>query len=335
LEGVVSLAHGDGGLATRELLREVFLKYLDDPALRRLEDSARVDFPGPCLVLTTDAFVVSPLFFPGGDIGCLSVYGTVNDLCCLGADPLFLTASFVLEEGLRLADLERIVASMAQATRRVGVRLVAGDTKVVPRGMADGLYVTTSGVGHIPPGTDLRPERISPGDRILVSGTIGDHGVAVLAARHRLLEGEATLASDCGPVHRLAGAARRFAPGLKVMRDPTRGGLATVLKELAEAGRCDLLVEEEALPTDPAAAAVAELLGLDLLYLASEGKLVAVAAPEAADAILQAWRQLPEGQRASCVGEVREGSGRVLLKTALGGTRELHLVTGEPLPRIC
>ncbi len=332
---VVTLAHGSGGKATRALVEGLFVEELGNPLLEPLGDSAVGEVGGTRLAFTTDSYVVTPLFFPGGDIGELAVNGTVNDLAVAGARPLWLAAGFVIEEGFPVADLRRIAASAARAARAAGVVVAAGDTKVVERGKADGLYVTTAGVGLVEAGVELAPERIRPGDRVLVSGTLGDHGFAVLVARGDLrLETE--LESDTAPVHELAASLLELGPALRWMRDPTRGGLATALNELARASGLAVALDEAALPVRPEVAGAAEILGIDPLYAASEGRLVAVVAEEAADAALAALRAHPLGREAVLAGEVRaEPEGLVLLDTALGGTRIVDMLVGDPLPRIC
>jgi hydrogenase expression/formation protein HypE len=313
---LITLAHGSGGKATHRLVESLFLEELSNPILAELGDAAVADG----LAFTTDSYVVKPLFFPGGDIGELAVNGTVNDLAVAGAEPLWLSAGFVIEEGFRLDDLRRIAASMARAAEAAGVAVVAGDTKVVERGSADGLFVTTAGIGvmHAAFG---RPR---PGDRVLVSGTIGDHGFAVLVAR-----GE--LQSDTAPLNGLTRSLGELGPRLRWMRDPTRGGLATALNELAGSTGLAVRLEEQALPIRPEVAGAAEILGIDPLYVANEGKLVAVVAPEAAE---EALARL--GGDASIVGELQtEPAGLVLLDTALGGSRIVDMLVGDPLPRIC
>jgi hydrogenase expression/formation protein HypE len=332
---LITLAHGAGGKAMHALVESLFLDELANPLLDELGDSAVGEAGGARLALTTDSYVVKPLFFPGGDIGELAVHGTVNDLAVAGAKPLWLSAGFVVEEGFPVADLRRIAASMARAAAAAGVAVVAGDTKVVEKGGADGLFVTTAGVGLVPPGVELGPARARPGDRVLVSGTIGDHGFAVLVARGELrLETE--LESDTAPVHELAAALLELGPALRWMRDPTRGGLATTLNELAHAAGLAVRLDETALPVRPEVAGAAEILGIDPLYVANEGKLVAVVAPEAADAALAALRQRPLGRDAALVGELAaEPEGLVLLDTSLGGSRIVDMLVGDPLPRIC
>jgi hydrogenase expression/formation protein HypE len=324
---LITLAHGSGGKATHTLVEQLFLEELRNPLLEELGDAAVADG----LAFTTDSFVVKPLFFPGGDIGELAVNGTVNDLAVAGAEPLWLSAAFVIEEGFPLADLRRIARSMAGAAERAGVPVVAGDTKVVERGSADGLFITTAGVGRMRT-TFGRPQ---PGDRVLVSGTMGDHGFAVLVARGDLRL-ESNLVSDTTPVHELTAALAELGPALRFMRDPTRGGLATTLNELAQTTRLGVRLDEQAIPVRPEVAGAAEILGIDPLYVANEGKLVAVVAPEAADDALAALRADPLGADAAIVGELlAEPEGLVLLDTALGGSRIVDMLVGDPLPRIC
>jgi hydrogenase expression/formation protein HypE len=324
---LITLAHGSGGKATHTLVEQLFLEKLRNPLLEELGDAAVADG----LAFTTDSFVVKPLFFPGGDIGELAVNGTVNDLAVAGAEPLWLSAAFVIEEGFPLADLRRIARSMAGAAERAGVPVVAGDTKVVERGSADGLFITTAGVGRMRT-TFGRPQ---PGDRVLVSGTMGDHGFAVLVARGDLRL-ESNLVSDTTPVHELTAALAELGPALRFMRDPTRGGLATTLNELAQTTRLGVRLDEQAIPVRPEVAGAAEILGIDPLYVANEGKLVAVVAPEAADDALAALRADPLGADAAIVGELlAEPEGLVLLDTALGGSRIVDMLVGDPLPRIC
>jgi hydrogenase expression/formation protein HypE len=326
-EQVVTLAHGAGGTATRKLVQGLFVEELANPLLNELGDAA----VGEGLAFTTDSFVVKPLFFPGGDIGELAVNGTVNDLAVAGAEPLWLSAGFVLEEGFPIDDLRRIARSMARAAERAGVPVVAGDTKVVERGSADGLFVTTAGVGRLR-ATFGEPR---PGDRVLVSGHVGDHGFAVLVARGDLRL-ETALESDTAPVHELAEALAELGPALRFMRDPTRGGLATTLNELVRATRLGARLDETAIPIRSEVAGAAEILGIDPLYVANEGKLVAVVAPEAADEALAALRANPLGADAAVIGElVADPTGLVLLDTAFGGTRIVDTLVGDPLPRIC
>lgn len=332
---VITLAHGDGGQATARLIAELFHPAFANPTLSRGGDSAVLELPGPGrIAMTTDSFVVSPLFFPGGDLGRIAVCGTVNDLAMAGARPLWLTVGFIIEEGFPMADLRRLVASMASAAHAAGVQIVAGDTKVVGRGQADRCFINTSGVGLIPPGRDLGPHRIAPGDAILLSGPIAEHGVAVLAARAGLFF-ETPVVSDVAPLHGLAAALAAAAPGLACMRDPTRGGVATALAEVAAACGLDLVLEEERVPLAPAAAGACEMLGLDPLYLACEGRLIAWCPASQADVALAALRRDPGGEGARVVGQAGGPGGRAFLRTALGGTRRLEMLAGENLPRIC
>jgi hydrogenase expression/formation protein HypE len=332
---IVTLAHGSGGKATRALVEGLFLEAFANPLLEPLGDAALLDLNGARLAFTTDSYVVKPLVFPGGDIGELAVNGTVNDLAVAGARPLALSAGFVIEEGFPVADLRNIAGSMASAAVRAGVPVAAGDTKVVERGMADGLYVNTAGLGLVPPGVELGHERVRPGDRVLVSGTLGDHGMAVMIARGEL-DLEVELSSDTAPVHELAGLLLEVGPSLRWMRDPTRGGLATSLNELAQQVELAIVLDEASLPVRPTVSGACEILGIDPLYVANEGKLVAVVEAAAADEALAALRSCPLGAEATIVGEVRaEPRGLVLLDTALGGSRIVDMLVGDPLPRIC
>lgn len=338
--GVVDMGHGAGGRAAAQLIRELFVAALDNEWLRQGNDGAVFAPPplppGARLVLATDGHVVSPLFFPGGDVGCLSVHGTVNDLAMSGARPLYLTASFILEEGFPLADLQRIVRSMAAAARDAGVPVVTGDTKVVERGKGDGVFIATTGLGVVAPGVDTGGANARPGDVLLLSGTVGDHGVAVLSKRASL-EFETSIVSDTAALHTLVAAMLDAAPGgVRVLRDPTRGGLATTLNEIARQSGVGMLLDEAAIPVLPQVDAACELLGLDPLYVANEGKLVAVCAPEAAAAVLAAMRAHPLGQAAARIGTVHEDAhGFVQMDTRFGGRRVVDWLSGEQLPRIC
>jgi hydrogenase expression/formation protein HypE len=332
----ITLAHGAGGKATHTLIEAIFLDAFRNPLLEPLEDGAVLAVEGGRIAMTTDSFVVSPLFFPGGDIGDLAVNGTVNDLAVSGARPLWLSAGFVLEEGFPVADLERIVASMAAAARAAGVQIVTGDTKVVQRGKGDGCYVTTTGVGVLDrPGT-LGIATARPGDAVLVSGPIGDHGATIMLARGEL-DIESDLCSDTAPlnqlVERLLDAAGEAVRGL---RDATRGGVATILNEVATAAGVAVVVDEEAVPVRNDVRGACELLGIDPLYVACEGRLVAIVDGDAAETALEAMRSHPLGERAALIGRVKEDPpGLVLLKTTFGGTRIVDLLVGDPLPRIC
>jgi hydrogenase expression/formation protein HypE len=334
----VTLAHGAGGKSSHALIETLFLQELRNPLLEPLADSALfrpANGAQQRLAFTTDSFVVKPLFFPGGDIGELAVNGTVNDLAMAGGRPLCLSAGFIVEEGFPTADLRRVAASMARAAELARVPVAAGDTKVVERGKADGLYVSTAGVGLLEHELELSPARIRPGDRVLVSGTLGDHGMAIMIARGEL-ELEVDLESDTASLHELARMLLDLGGELRCMRDPTRGGLATVLNELALAAETSIVLEEAALPVRPEVSGACEILGIDPLYVANEGKLVAIIAPEAADAALSALRSHPLGREAALVGEVgSEPPGMVLLETSFGGSRVVDMLAGDPLPRIC
>ena len=332
---VVTLAHGAGGKATRALVEGLFVEQLGNDVLEQLADAAVTEAGGGRIALTTDSYVVTPLVFPGGDIGELAVNGTVNDLAMVGARPLFLTAGFVVEEGFAVADLRRIAASMARAARAAGVMVIAGDTKVVERGKADGLFICTAGLGAVPEGVELGPERVERGDRVLVSGTIGDHGMAVMMARGGLAL-EADLRSDTAAVHELAASLIGLGDGLRFMRDPTRGGVATALNELAVASGKAVVLDERSLPVRPEVAGACEILGIDPLYVANEGKLLAIVSARAADEALVLLRAHELGRDAALAGEVRdEPEGMVLLETSVGGSRIVDMLVGDPLPRIC
>ncbi len=320
-----------------DLIQEVFLPFLDNPLLRQMADATVLPAgERPCrLAVSTDSFVVRPLFFPGGDIGSLAVHGTVNDLAMRGARPLWLTAAFILEEGLPLEDLRRIVRSMAGAAARAGVAVVAGDTKVVERGHGDGVFINTTGVGVIPDGVDIGPHRIRPGDVVLINGTVGDHGIAVLSQREGL-GFETDLVSDSAPLDDLVRALLEAAPHTHCLRDPTRGGVAAALNELAAAAGVGVELDEAAVPIRPAVAAACEMLGFDPLTVANEGKLLAFVPPDEAEAALAALCAHPLGQEAARIGVVtEEHPGRVLVRTGIGGRRILDMPLGELLPRIC
>ena len=332
---LITLAHGSGGKASRALVEGLFLEELGNPLLDPLGDSALLELNGSRLAFTTDSYVVKPLEFPGGDIGELAVNGTVNDLAVAGARPLVLSAGFVVEEGFEVARLRRLAASMARAAEVAGVVIATGDTKVVERGKADGLYINTAGIGLVGSGVRLGAGRVLAGDRVLVSGTLGDHGMAVMVARGELAL-EVELESDTAPVHELAGSLLELGEALRWLRDPTRGGLATALNELARETSLAVCLEETALPLRREVVGACEILGIDPLYVANEGKLVAVVAPEAAGDALERLRSHPLGAEAALVGEVRaEPEGLVLLDTAFGGSRIVDMLVGDPLPRIC
>jgi hydrogenase expression/formation protein HypE len=332
---VVELAHGGGGLKTAALVDRLFVPAFRNPYLAELADGAVMPVGSERLAFSTDTYVVRPLFFPGGDIGSLAIHGTANDLAMCGARPLFLSAGLVLEEGLPLADLERVVASMAEACRRVGAPLVTGDTKVVDKGKGDGLYVNTSGVGRVRHGVNVAPERARPGNVVLVSGPVGDHGIAVMAAREGL-ELETALRSDSAPVEKLVDALLREVPGTRVLRDPTRGGLATALCEIARASRVGIRIEEAEVPVRPEVQGACELLGFDPLYVACEGRFIAVVPAAQEEKALAALLALPEGAQARRIGRVtEEDPGKVVAETRIGSRRLLEKLSGEQLPRIC
>jgi hydrogenase expression/formation protein HypE len=332
----VTMAHGAGGKATRALVEGLIVPLLDNPALAQLSDAALLSAAGVNLAFTTDAFVVSPLRFPGGSIGELAVNGTINDLAVSGARPLAISAALILEEGLLAGVLEAEIRAMADASRAAGVPVVTGDTKVVERGKADSLYIVTTGVGVVDPGVVLAPELVRPGDKVIVSGTIGDHGIAIMLARGNL-DIEADVSSDTQPLWGMCQALiAACGTDLHCMRDATRGGVATVLNEIALAAEVGVVIAEERLPMVPAVIGAGEILGIDPLYVANEGKLVAFVAAEQAQTALEVIRGLPEGRDAAIIGEVREEPpGRVLGRTAFGGHRMIDVLVGDPLPRIC
>jgi hydrogenase expression/formation protein HypE len=341
---VILLAHGSGGKLGHDLVEQLFVRYFDNPPLLQLDDSAVVPIPArqstaaPArIALSTDSYVVSPLFFPGGDIGRLAVCGTVNDLSMSGARPLWLSAGFIIEEGLPFADLERIVSSMAATARQADVQIVTGDTKVVDRGSADKLFINTAGVGLLPAGVEIGGDRAQPGDSVILSGTIGDHGMTIMTQREGL-QFDSPLASDCAPLGDLvAGLLAALPPGaVHCLRDPTRGGLATALNELAGRSAVGIEFDETAIPVREAVRGACELLGLDPLYVANEGKLVAIVAPESAQAALEAFHTHDYGQDAVVIGQVTAAHpGRVVQCTALGARRIVDMIVGEQLPRIC
>ena len=332
----IVMGHGAGGRMAHQLIRKTFLSAFDSPALRAGDDAARLESTLHAnLAISTDSHVVFPLFFPGGDIGRLAVCGTVNDVAMLGAHPLYLTAGFILEEGLPMDTLQRVVTSMKSAAEEAGVQIVAGDTKVVQKGKADGLYITTAGVGVIRPDPTIGGAQARDGDIIILSGPIGDHGIAVLGARGEL-GFESTIRSDVAPLNHLIGAMVDASDRIHVLRDPTRGGLATTLNEIAAQSSVGILLDEEAIPVQPAVRAACEMLGFDPLYIANEGKLVTMVAPEAAESVLKAMRHTRYGEDGVIIGRVTNGpQGRVLLKTPLGSTRIVDMLSGEMLPRIC
>ena len=332
----ITMSHGAGGKATQTLIEAVFLDAFRNPLLEPLEDAASLSVAGARLALTTDSYVVSPLFFPGGNIGDLAVNGTVNDLSVSGATPLYLTAGFILEEGFGVENLQRVVASMQEAALAAGVSIVTGDTKVVQRGKADGCYINTAGVGVIPAdAAALGVAHAQPGDAIIVSGPIGDHGITIMLARGEL-DIEADLGSDTAPLNGLVADLLRAVPQVRAMRDATRGGVATILNEIARAADLGVLASEDDIPVRPQVRGACELLGIDPMYVACEGRLVAVVPRDSAEAAVRALRAHPLGAEAAVIGAVvADQPGIVRLKTAFGGTRIVDLLVGDPLPRIC
>ena len=337
----IVMGHGSGGKLSAELIDKVFVRRFRNPILDRMDDQAVLDIGGARLAFTTDSFVVTPLFFPGGDIGRLAINGTVNDLAMCGARPLYLSAAFILEEGLPTADLTRIVDSMQAAAQAAGVHLVTGDTKVVNRGKGDKIFITTTGIGHIDRPTQMSADRARPGDKVILSGFIGDHGITILSQREHL-EFESDLQSDCAPLHSLVhemlseAEAASSLDGFRCMRDPTRGGVATVLNEIAARSQAGILLHESTIPIRESVRGACEVLGLDPLYVANEGKLLAVVTPDIADRLVARMRTHPLGLESRIIGEVTERPrNMVLMKTSIGGTRVVDVLFGEQMPRIC
>jgi len=333
--GQIDLSHGSGGRAMAQLIEELFEANFDNTFLAQRNDQACFKVESGRMVMTTDGFVISPLFFPGGDIGSLAVHGTINDVAMAGAKPLYLSVGMIIEEGFSLKDLKAVVTSMAAATRDAGVAIVTGDTKVVERGKGDGIFITTTGVGIVPEGVNISADLARPGDAILVSGSMGDHGVAVMSKREGLTF-ETDILSDSAALHGLVAAMVEAVPDIHVMRDPTRGGLAAVLNEIAQQSGVGMIVKEDAIPIATAVRGACELLGLDPLYVANEGKLVAFCAPAQAERLLDAMRVHPLGREAAIIGNVIEDDRRfVQMKTSFGGSRIIDWLAGDPLPRIC
>lgn len=330
----IVLGHGSGGRLSAELMRSIFLPAFENPVLARLDDQAIVTVNGTRLAFTTDSFVVKPLFFPGGDIGSLAVHGTVNDLAMGGAKPLFLSAAFIIEEGLSITVLRRVVDSLRAAARNAGVEIVTGDTKVVEKGSGDELFINTSGIG-LPDDLELSADRARPGDKVLLSGSIGEHGIAILAQREGL-EFECPVQSDSAPLYGLVADMLKVSREIRCMRDPTRGGVSSTLNEIAEQSRVGIRLEESAIPIREEVRGACEMLGLDPLYVANEGKLIAIVAPEAADAILETMRRHPLGRSARIIGTVVESSSPIVtIRTELGTSRIVDMLAGDQLPRIC
>ena len=331
----IQMDHGSGGEASRGLVEDIFLSRIGNEILNRMDDSAVLSEKGRRLAMTTDSYVVTPIFFPGGNIGSLSVHGTVNDLCMQGARPRFLTLGLILEEGLPLKELSEIMDGVAAAARKADIQVVAGDTKVVPRGHADRIFINTSGIGWIPDGIDVGSHNARPGDVVIINGDIGDHGMAILTRREGLRL-KTPIMSDSAPLNALVAAILRAVPEIHVLRDPTRGGVATALNEIAGHSGVGIRLFEKALPISKAVRSASEILGLDPLYVANEGKCIVLAPRECADAALSLMKKIPEGKTAQIIGDVTEDRpGTVVLETAVGGTRILATLTGEPLPRIC
>jgi hydrogenase expression/formation protein HypE len=334
LEDKILLAHGSGGRLAHDLVEKSFVKTLANPLLARLDDSAVFDVSGR-LAFTTDSYVVSPIFFPGGDIGKLAVCGTVNDLAMSGAKPLYLSLAFIIEEGLSLAELEQVVNSVRLAAGEAVVEIITGDTKVVPRGSADRLFINTAGVGLIPEGVDIGGDKAKPGDKVILSGAIGDHGIAVISQREGMSFGT-KLKSDCAPLGGLVAEMLEVTKNINCLRDPTRGGLATTLNELANQSEVSIRIEEKTIPVREEVLGACEMLGFDPLYIANEGKLVAIVSPEDAEKVLKAMKNNKYGREAVIIGEVAAGPpGRVVMKTVLGAHRIVDMLVGDLLPRIC
>jgi hydrogenase expression/formation protein HypE len=337
-DGKVLLSHGSGGRRTRDLIEKLIVKIFDNPVLRKLEDSADLSGLGGAgdgrLVMTTDSYVVRPLFFPGGDIGRLSICGTVNDLATAGARPLALSAGLIIEEGFLLRELEQVLVSMRNTADRVPVPLVTGDTKVVERGRGDGIYICTTGVGLVPRGVNLSPERIEPGDVIIINGPVGNHEASILCARGDF-SFDVEVQSDCAPLSSLMQTVVGAVPELKCARDPTRGGVASVLTEMVECSGCGMTIEEQRMPIDEAVQAICDILGMDPLMMANEGKMIVIAPEHRADDCLEAMRTLPEGAGASIIGQVHAGTARLTMKTPFGTTRVITMPMGYQFPRIC
>ena len=331
----ILLGHGSGGRLTADLLEKVFKPAFQQLALDSLNDQALVDIAGTRLAVTTDSFVVNPLIFPGGDIGSLAVHGTVNDLAVGGAEPLFLSAAFILEEGLSLATLQQVVASFGRAAQDAGVAVITGDTKVVEKGKGDGLFINTTGIGRVPAGINMSADQARPGDAIILSGSIGEHGIAILSQREGL-QFESPVVSDSAPLHSLVAAMLAASPAIRCMRDPTRGGLSSSLNEIAASSHVGMELNESAIPVQEAVRGACELLGLDPLYVANEGKLVAIVDSARADQILSAMRAHALGRKVAIIGQVTKANpGLVTIRTALGTTRIVDMLAGDQLPRIC
>lgn len=330
----ILLGHGGGGRLSQQLISDMFLRYFDNPILNSLEDAAAVVLPPGRIAFTTDSYVVTPRFFPGGNIGKLAICGTVNDLAMRGAYPRFLSAGFIIEEGFSLSELEEIVRTMAQTATAAGVQIVTGDTKVVGKGAADGLFINTAGLGVIDEHVSISAANAQPGDKVIISGTIGDHGMTILSLREGL-SFKANLESDCAPLNGLVSELLAFKQDLHVLRDPTRGGVASTLNEIAASSNAGIIIDETSLPLKPQVKASCELLGLDPLHLANEGKLIAVVAGNVAEQVLAVCQGHEYGKDARIIGEVTAETRRVALRTFIGSTRIIDISSGELLPRIC
>jgi hydrogenase expression/formation protein HypE len=331
----ILLAHGGGGKLSHQLVKDMFASQFKNEWLEPLHDGAIFSAGSMRFAFSTDSYVINPIFFPGGDIGKLAVNGTVNDLSMCGARPLYLSSAFIIEEGLPMDDLWRIVLSMEAAAKAAGVQLVTGDTKVVDRGKGDKIFINTSGIGSIPEGIDINPQRAKPGDKIILSGTIADHGIAIMSVREGL-EFETQIESDCAPLNGLVETMFAASHNIHVLRDPTRGGVASVLNEIAESAAIGITMREEAIPVSEEVLGACEILGFDPLYVANEGKLLAFVAPEAAESVLAVMRSHPLGKNAVIIGEVvADHPGTVIMKTRIGGSRVVDMLSGEQLPRIC
>jgi hydrogenase expression/formation protein HypE len=331
----ILLDHGSGGRASHDLITSLFLPQFDNEFLREMNDSAVMAIGGTKLAFSTDSYVVDPIFFPGGDIGSLAIHGTVNDLAMRGARPLYLSVGFIIEEGFPMADLKAIAGSMKNAAARAGVVIATGDTKVVPKGATDKVFINTAGIGIIDPDVNISGQNARPGDKIILSGTIADHGITILTCREGL-QFDAPLKSDSAPLNALVAEMLATSQKINVLRDPTRGGLATSLNEIAGQSRVGIRVHEEAIPVRPEVQAACELLGIDPLYLANEGKLIACTAAQDAEKLIDIMHKNPYGRDACIIGEViSDHPGKVFLKTIIGGNRIVDMLTGEPLPRIC
>ena len=330
----ITLAHGAGGKMSQELMEQVILPAYGNPLLNEMHDGAAVNMSGH-VAFTTDSYVVQPLFFAGGNIGKLAVCGTVNDLAMTGAIPRYISAGLILEEGFPIADLKRILATMRQMADEAGIYIVTGDTKVVDKGKADGIFINTAGIGDIIPGTQISPKHVKPGMKVILSGYIGDHAAAIMAGRHDLALPE-SVQTDCAPLNHMTQAMLAAAPDIAVLRDPTRGGVAAVLNEIAEASNCGILIDEEQIPIHPEVQGVCDILGFDPLYLANEGKCVAFVPADKADAVLAAMQADKYGKDACIIGEVTaEAAGQVGMRTAIGGIRVVDMPLGNIVPRIC